>query len=212
MDILSSLTLTIVLFHESGEVKVKTEPTDSSPTADSEDLELPNLPLEPQGFPQQGGQDQNKVPVKADISKLQHSSVADMQLEKIWKDCVLGSPENQKNETALETVFGDVFVTQIEPAKNIQQLVETEMSAYKNEPVEILSGNPLLWWKTHQGSYHCLAKMAKSYLGIPVTSVPSGRVFFTAGDTVTAQRSALSAHHVDTLIFLKKNMNMAKDM
>jgi len=47
--------------------------------------------------------------------------------------------------------------------------------------------------------------MAKKYLCIPATSVPAERVFSTAGDVVTAQRSQLKSEHVDRLIFLKKN-------
>ena len=48
-------------------------------------------------------------------------------------------------------------------------------------------------------------RLAKIYLGIPATSVPSERVFSTAGDIISAQRSALLPQHVDKLIFLKKN-------
>ena len=38
------------------------------------------------------------------------------------------------------------------------------------------------------------------------TSVPSERVFSTAGDILTAQRASLSPKHLDTLLFLKKNL------
>ena len=37
--------------------------------------------------------------------------------------------------------------------------------------------------------------------------MPSERVFSTAGDIVTAQRSALNAENVDKLIFLKKKLS-----
>ena len=47
--------------------------------------------------------------------------------------------------------------------------------------------------------------MAKKYLCIPATSVPSERVFATAGDIVTAQGYQLRSEHIDKLIFLKKN-------
>jgi hypothetical protein len=46
------------------------------------------------------------------------------------------------------------------------------------------------------------------YLCIPATSVASERIFSTAGDLVTAQRSCLSGDQVDRLIFLKKNLDM----
>ena len=47
---------------------------------------------------------------------------------------------------------------------------------------------------------------AKVDSSIPGTSVPSERVFSTAGDVVTAQRATLKSKHVDMLIFLKKNL------
>ena len=64
------------------------------------------------------------------------------------------------------------------------------------------------WWKAHHKTYTLLAKLAKVYLGIPATSVPSERGFSTAGDIVTAQRSALNAENVDKLIFLKKKKTL----
>lgn len=46
--------------------------------------------------------------------------------------------------------------------------------------------------------YPSLAIIAKQDLCIPATSVPSERVFSTAGDIITAQRSQLKSKLVDT--------------
>ena len=43
---------------------------------------------------------------------------------------------------------------------------------------------------------------------VPATSVASERVFSSAGDIVSAQRSCLHSDHVDKLLFLKKNMRV----
>ena len=45
---------------------------------------------------------------------------------------------------------------------------------------------------------------------IPATSVPSKRVFSTAGDIVNAQTSQLLPGNVDMLIFLKDNLDDAE--
>ena len=50
--------------------------------------------------------------------------------------------------------------------------------------------------------YPYVAMLAKRYLAVSATSVPSERVFSTAGDIVSASRSALSASNVDKFIFL----------
>lgn len=71
-----------------------------------------------------------------------------------------------------------------------------------------VDSDPLSWWKYHEYLYPNLAVLAKRYLAIPATSVPSERVFSTAGDIVTATRSALSTDSVDKLVFLKKNLKV----
>ncbi|KAG9272324.1 zinc finger BED domain-containing protein 1-like [Astyanax mexicanus] len=81
-----------------------------------------------------------------------------------------------------------------------------EVNRYREVKPIPLSENPLTWWRLHAGEYPLLARQAKRYLCIPGTSVPSERVFSTAGDIVTAQRSCLTPQHVDQLLFLQKNL------
>ena len=68
----------------------------------------------------------------------------------------------------------------------------------------ILGGSVLEWWKSHQTEFPLLANLAKTYLCIPGTSVPSERVFSTAGDIVRSERSVLSPEHVDQLVFFEE--------
>ena len=58
------------------------------------------------------------------------------------------------------------------------------------------------------GDERPFSKFAKKYLCVPATSVASERVFSSAGDIVSAQRSCLRSDHVDKLLFLKKNMRV----
>lgn len=104
-------------------------------------------------------------------------------------------------------MFGELFQTQVGD-KDTLQLVKEEVAAYKAVNSISVDSDPLLWWKTNESAYPLTAKLAKRYLAIPATSVPSERVFSTAGDIVTASRSALTAENVDKLIFLAKNMKI----
>ena len=111
----------------------------------------------------------------------------------------------KKKKSAISDLFGEVFVTKVEPAKSVEVRVDQELVCYKSEGNISLDSDPLAWWKSNQEKYPILSKLAKTYLCIPATSVASERIFSTAGDVVTAQRSCLSADQVDMLIFLKKN-------
>ena len=43
--------------------------------------------------------------------------------------------------------------------------------------------------------------MARKYLGVVATSVPSERLFSTAGNIVSAKRSAMDPENVESLVF-----------
>lgn len=118
-------------------------------------------------------------------------------------DLKTSEPPMKKSKCALDDIFGDVFVTKIEPGQTLETRVENEIMSYKSESNMPLNSNPLEWWKVREQSYPLLSKLAKMYLCIPATSVASECVFSTA-----AQRSCLSPDQVDCLIFLKKNLKL----
>jgi len=62
------------------------------------------------------------------------------------------------------------------------------------------------WWRKKSSQYPLLCKLAQCCLTIPQTSVPSERVFSTAGDVVTSLRTNLKPNNVDMLVFLDKNV------
>ena len=111
-------------------------------------------------------------------------------------------------KSVMAELFGDLFKTQVGNDKSTLQLVKEEVNDYKTADCIELESNPLEWWRTNELKYPHIAKMAKFYLAVPATSVASERVFSTAGDIVTASRSALSPDNVDMLIFLSKNMKI----
>lgn len=113
-------------------------------------------------------------------------------------------PEPPRKKSALDQMFGS-FHTPRAPKKSIRDRAKGEIAKYRGRDCLALNGNVLMWWK-EQVDLPLLSKLARSYLSIPATSIPSERVFSTAGDIVTAQRSLLLSEHVDQLIFLKKNL------
>ena len=131
------------------------------------------------------------------------STVSEIKKEEATED---EPPKPKKLKSALDNLFGDVFITKVEPAVSLLDRIQIEMNNYLQEPVLPLAASPLLWWKSNCHKYPLIAKAARVILCVPATSVPSERVFSTAGDIVSAQRASLSPENVDALIFLKKNM------
>ena len=112
--------------------------------------------------------------------------------------------EPAPKKTALEDLLGNSFST--EPEESNCSKAEREVQNYRKEASIPLSGCPLKWWQEHSSQYPLLSLLAKACLSVPATSVPSERIFSTAGDIVNAQRSQLLPENVDMLIFLKKNI------
>ena len=111
----------------------------------------------------------------------------------------------KRTKSTLDNLFGDVFITKVEQPVSLLDKVQTEINNYLQEPVLPLTASPLVWWKANCHKFPLLAKAARCILCVPATSVPSERVFSTAGDKVTAQHASLSPQTVDILVFLKKN-------
>ena len=105
-------------------------------------------------------------------------------------------------KSPLDTAQGEVTKYREAAPLSLTPSEEVSDGKVKNKTPQ----TPLEWWKANQREYPLLAKLAMLYLCVPGTSVPSERVFSTAGDIVTAQRSRLTSEHVDQLLFLQKNL------
>jgi hypothetical protein len=85
-----------------------------------------------------------------------------------------------------------------------ENVTESEIDLYKRERVQA-DVNPLDWWRSNSSKYPRLSILARRYLAIPGTSVPSERIFSKAGLILSKLRNRLSSSCVDRIIFLNKN-------
>ena len=99
-------------------------------------------------------------------------------------------------------IVAETTVEQKQPV----ELAEEHIQKYKSIGAFPVNSLPLDWWKKNESQYPMIAALARSLFAIPETSVPSERVFSTAGDILIASRSTLKPHLVDMMLFLKKNM------
>ena len=67
--------------------------------------------------------------------------------------------------------------------------------------------NPLDWWRSEgKANFPLICKIAYKFLILQGTSVPSERVFSTAGTIISKKRNCLSDETASMLIFLNKNL------
>jgi len=86
-----------------------------------------------------------------------------------------------------------------------ETLNQIELEKYVSLPFISLDADPLQWWKLYHSQLPTISLLAMKYLCIPGTSVPSERIFSSAGNIITDHRSLLSPGHAEELIFLSMN-------
>ena len=92
-----------------------------------------------------------------------------------------------------------------EPNVNVQPDIKAVEGFERYNAKPVSKEDPLVWWKARELLYHSIAKLAKKYLAIPASSVPSEHVFSLAGHVVNKRRAYLSSENVNMLIVLNKN-------
>lgn len=86
----------------------------------------------------------------------------------------------------------------------------TVIDSYLSEPLSIRKSDPLQYWKEKEIQWPLLARLTLKYLAVPPASVPSDRLFSTAGDIVCEQRNWINSEKVEMLLFLLKNLKTFK--
>jgi hypothetical protein len=81
---------------------------------------------------------------------------------------------------------------------------ESEITTFMRERADP-DTDSLAWWKDNSDTYSRFSVLARRYLAVPSTSVPSERIFSAAGLIVTKLRNRLSSSGIDQVIFLSKN-------
>ncbi len=106
--------------------------------------------------------------------------------------------------------LGDILFVKME--ENVEDPVakwKEEIEYFLRESVDVKeamkTGFALSWWSTRCRYYPNIARIAKKFLAIPASSVPSERIWSLAGNIVTKKRASINPENVDMLIFLHYN-------
>ena len=116
-----------------------------------------------------------------------------------------GSSEDQPSSSSLWAAF-DKQVTESSSRRTTTSDAMIELRRYFEESNIERKKNPLNWWKENEIRFPKLQALAKKYLCIPGSSVPSERLFSKAGQLVSERRSRLKPKHIDMMLFLNQNL------
>ena len=86
--------------------------------------------------------------------------------------------------------------------------VNGELDTYLAEPRITNEHDPLAWWRLNKHRFPLLWRLARRYLSAPATSVPSERLFSTAGGVVSDSRNRLTPSNSEMLVFLHDNLRI----
>lgn len=119
-----------------------------------------------------------------------------------------GSASNTHQATntssSSNSILNALFDDEIDD-NDVEQDID-EVDDYLNLSVQKQGCDPLMWWSDHSKRFPLLSRVARKYLSIPATSVPSERLFSDAGLHLTARRNCLAPELVKQLLFLKRNI------
>ena len=113
------------------------------------------------------------------------------------------TPSEPNNTDELQLLFGSSLVKSQDTTAVTSPLIEFER--YCSEPSIALSSNPLDWWRANASRFPLLARMARTYLCVPATSVPCERLFSESGYVINKNRSRLTSKIAEALIQLHHN-------
>ncbi|XP_065193157.1 zinc finger BED domain-containing protein 4-like [Sycon ciliatum] len=85
------------------------------------------------------------------------------------------------------------------------RLRDREVELFFTEDDLDVDDSPLEWWRKNEHRFPGLSTLARRYLSVLETSVPSERIFSAAGRLVTKLCNGLSPAHIDASIFLSVN-------
>jgi hypothetical protein len=114
-------------------------------------------------------------------------------------------PDDIEDRNPEENNDGDLFSDLEGNFTQTNSEEDDEVSRYVKLQDIRVKDDPLMWWLNHRDSFPTLAQLARKYLSIPATSVPSERLFSDAGNHISAKRTHLTPDLVNKVLFLKRN-------
>ena len=121
----------------------------------------------------------------------------------------LEAPAEADQDDPLEMFLGQ---RSVEFSEQNENPLESEMKKYEALPKAPKDVDVLKWWYSHSVELPIMFKIARHYLGVPVSSSGSERTFSTSGRIDTPQRRSLSPKNIEQLTVMKENRRIVESI
>ena len=160
---------------------------------------------------QEDATDLNEIPLQslpvAPDMLVGNDQVNDTQLQPEVMEIPSKKIKLEKNLSHTDDWLEDViFVSEsVEP---VADLVKLEVSRYLGSVIsdDKKKLSILEWWAKNEKFYPRLSVLAKRYICIPASSVPSERIFSLCGTLVSKKRARMNHDNINLIVFLNRNM------
>ncbi len=99
----------------------------------------------------------------------------------------------------------------LQKKKKFNNTQNSEIDEYLKTSIESPNTNPYEWWKNHKLQYPILSKIARDYIGIPSTSVPSEQAFSKSGELISKRRNRLGDSAIEACMCLNSWIKLLDD-
>ena len=144
-----------------------------------------------------------KMDIEAEVLKMSVPEVRQEVLEEEMEERVELSPNSKLRKKMQEKMQRGRTLWNDER----ESPVRMEMHRYESLSLSNKHINILHWWRSHEGTFPNLAKVAKKVLSIPASSAKSESVFSTGGNFVTKKRNRLAPKKVEELVVITSNQS-----
>lgn len=137
-------------------------------------------------------------------------SVQGSQREQSEAQTSAQSTSTSQPQPSLWNTFRDMVAEQLTTSNagvlSFKERAERELETFLNDPIIAPEDNAFEWWSNNAVRFPLVATVARTFLAVPGTSVPSEQLFSTAGQVITERRNRLKPEHAEQLVFLCKNL------
>ncbi|XP_028839127.1 zinc finger BED domain-containing protein 4 [Denticeps clupeoides] len=115
------------------------------------------------------------------------------------------SPQSPACQNMYDVLLGE------DPTERMPE-IHQQLENYIAEPLCKRSLSPLHWWYSMEHRFPAVSRLARRYLAIPATVVPTERAFAARESTASQRRAVLGARHLDHILFLHQNKEYVEQL